>query len=245
MKADPRHKDKFFEKYVSTHNALLYGETDLKRIKNQFSSWQGAFGKFLPQEKDSQIVDLGCGNGSFVLWLQESGYRNAQGVDVSPEQIKEGERLGIKNIKVADLRDFLKNRKKYFDASFLRDVLGHLESKDEVMKVLELCRQSLRDNGIIIVKTPNAESPMTGRLRYGDFTHDISFTGQSLRQALLIAGFKDVCIYGMPPVVHGAKSAARYLFWKIIELGLKFYRLVEAGSGEGIFTQNIVAVAKK
>lgn len=244
MKRAPHHKDKFFEKYLSTHNAQLYGRANLEDTKKQFPAWEGIFRRFLPENKESEIVDLGCGNGSFIFWLKECGYRKAQGVDLSAEQIEEGERLGIQDLVEQDLRDFLKDKKKFFDVVFLRDVLGHFEKK-EIPEVLDLAYRSLQEGGLIVVKVPNAESPLSGRLRYGDFTHDVNFTGTSLRQLLLIAGFREISVYSLRPVIHGFLSFARYILWLGIESVIRFCRLVEAGSGQGIFTQNIVAVAKK
>jgi len=64
-------RDKFYAKYVSTHTLPLYGEVGLIEIKKQFPAWQKYFGRFLPQDKNAKIIDLGCGNGGFVYWLQQ------------------------------------------------------------------------------------------------------------------------------------------------------------------------------
>lgn len=244
MTANRSHKEKFFEKYVSAHNALLYGEADLRGVKKQFPGWKVVFGRFLPGDKESEIVDLGCGNGAFVAWLHGLGYERAQGVDLSLEQVEEGERLGVKNLRQGDLKDFLKNKKNFFDLIFIRDVLGHFEKK-EVPAIVQLINGSLREGGSVIVKVPNAESPLSGRLRYGDFTHDVSFTGTSLRQVLLIAGFREISVYPLRPPVHGFLSLIRRILWTFIELVIRSCRLAEAGSGQGFFTQNVIAAAKK
>jgi len=44
----------------------------------------------LPEDKKAKIIDLGCGNGGFVYWLQQIGYQNAEGIDISAEQIETG-----------------------------------------------------------------------------------------------------------------------------------------------------------
>ena len=61
----------------------------------------------MPEDKKAKIIDLGCGNGGFVYWLQQIGYQNAEGIDISAEQIETGQKLGIKNIKQADIKEFL------------------------------------------------------------------------------------------------------------------------------------------
>jgi hypothetical protein len=98
---------------------------------------------------------------------------------------------------------------------------------------------------VIIIQTPNAENPFGGRYRYWIFTHEIAFTRSSLNQLLRVAGFQMVDFYPTGPVPKGIKSLVRFLLWKVIETILRFYMLIETGSGEGIFTQNIICVAKK
>lgn len=239
------YKEKFYSKYISTHNQYLYGSTpSLEGFRRQFPVWQRHYGKFLPESKNAHIIDLGCGDSGLVYWLQEIGFAEASGIDVSAEQIEIARKLGVKNVSQADIRDFLRDKRDLYDVVFLRDVLGHF-FKSEILEILGLVRDSLKSGGIVVVKIPNAESPFSGRLRYGDFTHDVSFTESSLRQVLLISGFGDARAYSTPPVIHGLKSAVRYVLWKIVELFLRFYRLVDAGTGVGIFTQNVIAVARK
>jgi hypothetical protein len=49
-------------------------------------------------------------------------------------------------------------------------------------------------------------------------------------------------------VVHGVKSAVRWVLWRLIESGLRFIQAVEGGPQgalEGIFSAAIFAVAEK
>ena len=244
------YKDKFYSKYVSAHASHLYGEISLADIKKQFPAWQKYFGQFLPEDKNAKIIDLGCGNGGFIYWLQKMGYQNAEGIDISAEQIEAGQKLGIKNIRQTDIKEFLLTQlpnysiTNNYDVIFMRDVIEHF-SKEEILDILEIIYKSLKNNSILIIQTPNAESPFSGRFRYCDFTHEISFTESSIRQILLVSGFKSVDVYPQRPVIHGLKSLIRAVLWKYIELEIKFYLLIETGSAKGIFTQNLIAVAKK
>ena len=239
------YRDKFYSKYVSTHTSHLYGEVSLEDIKKQFPVWRKLFGRFLPKDKNAKIIDLGCGNGSFVYWLQQNGYLNAEGVDVSPEQIKAAQDLGIKNIYQANFQNYLIGKKEIYDFVFMHHVLEHF-NKEEVLDILEIIHQSLKINGILVITTPNAESFFAGQFRYGDFTHDTIFAKNSIRQVLLVSNFKNIKVYSTPPVVHGFKSLTRFILWKCyVELKFKLYLLVETGSAKGIFTNSLIAVAKK
>ncbi len=249
------YRDKLYSKYVSTQTSRLYGKQNFDSIKKQFPAWQSYFGKFLPQNKNVKILDIGCGNGGFVYWLQRLGYQNAEGIDISKEQIEVAQKLGIKNIRQEDIKKFLnfgtsdvlgtsEVQSIKYDIIFCRDVLEHF-NKEEILDILEKIYKILNNNGVLVIQAPNAESSFSGKIRYGDFTHEISFTETSIRQILLATGFREITIYSQPPVIHGLKSLIRYLLWRLIELKLRFYLLVETGSSQGIFTQNLIAVAKK
>lgn len=237
------YREKLYSTYVSTHTSYLYGKVTLDDIKRQFPVWKKYFERFLPKEKDTKILDIGCGNGGFVYFLNSLGYRNAHGIDFSPEQIEIAKKLGIKNVECADLREFLKGKQGYYNLIFARDVIEHF-NKDEILDILRLIYDSL-NSGAVVIQTPNAEGPLGSKYRYGDFTHEIAFTRSSLNQVLKVAGFNDTAFYPTGPVPKGFKSAVRFLLWKGIEIMLRFYMVIEIGSFSGIFTQNIIARAKK
>jgi 2-polyprenyl-3-methyl-5-hydroxy-6-metoxy-1,4-benzoquinol methylase len=238
------YKDKIYSKYVSAHISYVHSESKLEEITNQFKIWGAYFGDFLPQDKSSKILEIGCGNGGFVLWLERLGFKNAAGVDVSEEQVKEAERLGIKNVSHGDLRNFLKNKKGEYAAIFARDLIEHFD-KESVLEIFEMAHQALTPGGVFVIQTPNGESPMSGRFRYWDFTHETSFTSSSFGQVARTVGFQKISVRPMGPVIHGLKSCIRFFLWKCIEAMLRFYLLVETGSGAGIFTQNLIGAAFK
>ena len=238
------YRDKFYSKYISNNASNLYSKPDLVEIKKQFSAWSKYFKKFLPENKDAKIIELGCGYGGFIYWLQEAGYSNAEGVDIGVEQIETAKEMGIKNINQGDLRDFIKNKKDFYDVIFMRDVLEHF-AKDGILDILEFVYESLKNKGIVIVQIPNAENLFSGRLRYGDFSHEISFTENSINQIFSVSGFKNLKVLPVPRVIHGIKSLIRFIFWKIIELCLRFYLLIETGSGKRILTPDLIVIAGK
>ena len=63
-----------------------------------------------------------------------------------------------------------------------------------------------------------------------------------------MTGFVNVRVGGVRPVVHGVKSAVRFVLWELIEAGLSFIQLVEQGPTNDlcrIFTASIFAVGDK
>lgn len=222
-----------------SHNGM-----NIQKITEQFSVWRGQYGKFLPKSRDAKIVDLGCGYGGIVHWLHSAGYKSAEGIDINRERVDIGVGFGIKNLHHGDVISFLRGKNELYDAILLLDVLTEL-SKEEVYDVLESIKVALRPGGTLIVKVANAESPMAGRLRHGDFKQEISFSEASLKKLVLDSGFSKVGAYPLRPVIHGLPSFIRYCLWRCIEIILKLYRLVETGTPRGIFTQSFITVAFK
>ncbi len=235
---------RLYNQYVSTHTSHLYGETTINGIERQFPAWKWYYGKFLIKDKSAKILDAGCGNGGFLYFLRSLGYENAAGIDISREQVEVSKRLGIDGVDCTDIMSFLRDEKGSYDLIFARDLLEHL-TKDEILNTLETIYNALKVDGLLVVQAPNGESLFSGRIRYGDLTHELAFTQDSLNQALKTVGFAGAAFYPTGPVPHGLKSTVRFFLWKMIEKLLRFYVLVETGSGDGIYTQNIIAVARK
>ncbi len=233
-----------YTNYVSTHTSVLYGETSKSAIEKQFPIWNAYFGNLLPYNKNAKILDIGCGDGGFILWLRSLGYTDVRGIDISLEQVNLAKTNGIEGVMAGDFFKTLPNQKDSFDFIIARDVLEHI-AKDRVVDALSLIRESLRSGGNFIAQTVNAENLLWGRLRYGDFTHELAFTKNSLQQVLYISGFTKVKAYAQRPVIHGLKSLIRYVFWMLFELFLHMYLIIETGSWDAIFTQNIVMDARK
>jgi 2-polyprenyl-3-methyl-5-hydroxy-6-metoxy-1,4-benzoquinol methylase len=238
------YRDRFYRHYVSTHAASIHGEQSKAVIGRQFSTWRSYFGKYLPRDVNAKILDVGCGDGGFVYWLNSEGYKDVQGIDFSHEQIEVARSYGIENVKQADALEFLPEHLGQFDVIVTSDVLEHIP-KESILHFIEMVRLGLKPGGVFIAQTVNAENLLWGRLRHGDFTHETAFTRTSIKQVASLAGFRLIGIYPQRPVIHGLKSLVRYCLWRSFELVFQFYLAVSTGSPDGIFTQNLILVARK
>lgn len=203
------------------------------------------FAPLLPRAKDARILDLGCGYGEFLYFLQRQGYTQAAGIDLDPAQLEIARSLGVRNLHRADARAFLSSATG-FDLIAALDVLEHIR-KDEVLHLLELARHALRPGGRFLCQVPNLAAFHTP-LFFMDFTHETPFTAPSLKQALELAGFVNVRVYAMGPVAHGLRSTARSALWKAITATLRAVQTVEGGPRDGlcsIFTSAIFAIGEQ
>lgn len=238
------YKERFFAHYGATHLTPRKGAVTPEGLRERAVAWQQQFREFLPTDPDARILDAGCGYGAVVWWLQAIGYRHAEGIDVSGEQVDAGAMLGISNLARADVEEFLAGREGTYDAIIARDLLEHLP-RDVLVCVVDGMHRALRKGGVLIIQAPNAESPFGGRIRYGDFTHELAFTSASISQLLRVSGFARVVTRPVRPVLRGLRSRVRALSWRLVEAAMRAVLTAEVGCGNYIVTQNLLAVAWK
>ena len=173
--------------YLDTHFGH-FKDVSIDGIENSIPALDHYYGELLPVENTSLILDIGCGFGNFVHYLNKKGYKNVVGVDVSPQQVETAESLGIPNVKCAEAGEFLSSKVSFYDCIIAIDLLDHLP-KDDVVEFIQLMYASLKPGGRLIIQVVNGQSPFSGRLRYGDFTHQFALTSSSAGQLMRIAGF--------------------------------------------------------
>ena len=237
-------KQKIYSSYYTSHTKQLYGETSIEKIKRQFPVYEYYFGKHLPINKNASVIDLGCGSGEFVHWLQNKGYKNTSGIDVSKELIEIGKGLGIQNVLCDDIFNYLEINNSKFDVMILRDVLEHFD-KDEAYELVTLLYNNLSDKGIIILQVPNGQSPFVGKIFFGDFTHHSAFTESSISQLLTSVGFKQIKVFEVTPVPKNFKGLIRLWLWKCVRIYFQFLQGIATGYSEGFFSPNLIAVITK
>jgi 2-polyprenyl-3-methyl-5-hydroxy-6-metoxy-1,4-benzoquinol methylase len=198
----------------------------------------------LPRPSSGPVVDLGCGRGELVRLLHEDGY-DAEGIDISPEQAALARSAGVARVRQGDFRALLMANPAHYAAITATDLLEHL-TKPEILETFDGVAAALAPRGIFVARVPNAVSPLGGHIRYGDFTHQTSFTERSIRQLAAAAGFESVLARSCPPRVHGLVSAARVVVWQVVSTWYRTALAAETGMLRGhIVTQNLMFAARK
>jgi SAM-dependent methyltransferase len=199
-----------------------------------------------PASREAAILEVGCGHGALQYAALEAGYTQIQGVDGSPSQVSAAQRLGIASVRQGDLTQTLEAQAPAsLDAVIAFDVIEHLD-RDEIIRMADATHRALKQGGRWIVHVPNGASPFAGAVMWGDLTHELAFTTESLTQLTRSTGFADVRFFEDAPVAHGLKSALRRLLWKAaVRPFFNLCHVVETGGGQAILTQNLLAVAVK
>lgn len=138
--------------------------------------------------KTGYVLDVGCGIGSFVYAAKEKKWQSF-GIDIG-SSISVGEKyhLNIFNGKIEDM-DFDAHQ---FDAITMFDVIEHII---DLNSLLEKTSYFLRRNGLLIIKTPNANG-LSSKLLGSKWSsvqpedHMYLFSPKSLRMVLEKYGYK-------------------------------------------------------
>jgi cyclopropane fatty-acyl-phospholipid synthase-like methyltransferase len=193
---------------------------------------------WLPANKESIILDVACGGGKLLYFYQRMGFKHISGVDISSEQVQLARQV-TPAVTEASVLNFLESKSDTYDLISGLDIIEHFY-KPEVLNFLDLCVRSLKTGGRLVLQVPNAESPWGASLRYGDFTHELGFTPNSLIGLLTLSGFTNIKVREVGPVPfgHSFLSTLRHLIWQTIRAVLKGWNLAETGnSGCTIITR--------
>jgi len=138
-------KDDFYERKEVIHEVVeakrsrICYNLILDLITNKFASG-----------RKNRILDLGCGDGSFVIKFRK--HCETFGVDISQSAVKMAKEAGIDAYEVDVSSQSLPFQDEYFDIVYMGDVIEHLTDPDHAIK--EVTRV-LKQNGFLVLSTPN------------------------------------------------------------------------------------------
>lgn len=200
-------------------------------------------------KKEDNILDIGFGTGFLLKVLEEEGYSNLWGVERDKRQFKEAKKiLKISKIYNKDVFDFLEENNQKFKVIFLMDLIEHIP-KEKIIPLLKKIRSRLDKNGVLIIRTPNAESPLfSGRGRYNDFTHEIAFNQNSIKMILREAKFEEIICKPTKFYYNSLLCTLSGVIRFFGDFALRLYLASYLGVNRAInfiLTPNFITIAKK
>jgi 2-polyprenyl-3-methyl-5-hydroxy-6-metoxy-1,4-benzoquinol methylase len=248
-------KKDLYKNYYKHHFSRFANAPDRETFDIHVARYAWNFDRHLSKmDKNKPVLEIGCGVGQFIYYLQQRGFQNIHGIDLGEDQISQANIFfdqvkipeNIKpNLQVADAISYLTEHQNEFQFIVMNDVIEHIPH-DDVINLLQYCYDALIENGLILVKTPNMDCPLGLTMRYRDFTHTTGFTNTSMKFALGMSGFVDTQIYGEEaPVLSWKQAVKRKVFNRGMENLLKFaYFCLDMIPIPPTLSQWLIAVAR-
>lgn len=236
------YKEKLYSKYVSSHLFPRKGNDYHRLDRRTFISLNQRYKKIVLKFKNKVVIDLGSGSGHFLKWLSELEFTNLKGIEINSE-LTDSYPSNIKYENI-DINTFLSSNKNKADLIIIKDVLEHFDKKD-AFEILENIYKSLNSDGRLIIQVPNAESPLFGRVLFGDYTHEQSFTATGLSQVLKSIGYDKVTVKPYLPAVYSFISFIRFVYFKLISIFYYMLILGETNITNRFVSMNIIVIADK
>jgi 2-polyprenyl-3-methyl-5-hydroxy-6-metoxy-1,4-benzoquinol methylase len=145
-------------------------------------------GRHLPKRPKGRLLDVGCGNGDFLLFAQRAGWE-AIGVEPDPKAVEVARARGL-TVHLGTL-ETLHEAPESFQGITMNHVIEHVHHP---RATLEHCYRLLKRGGWLWIETPNLDAQ--GHARYGENwigldtpRHLVVFTDRSLLRLLEEVGF--------------------------------------------------------
>ena len=148
--------------------------------------------RYLPKPTPGQrLLDIGCGNGDFLIHAQEAGWQVC-GLEPDPKAAATTRERGLEVL--VGTVDLLASESSCFDAITLSHVIEHVH---EPRQLLQAVHRLLKPGGMVYIETPNIKSQgahVFGKNWRGLETprHLVLFNPASLKSMLSVSGFRDI-----------------------------------------------------
>ncbi len=209
-----------------------YFEEEFKLVQNGY-------------QNNKVMIEIGFGNGNFSLWSIKQGYEYF-GFEAIPELINTAKDLGLNVFSSENsFEEVLTHNSADYVVAW--DVFEHLNNDEIISKLLQ-CHKVLKSGGKVIARVPSGDSPFSGPLQNGDFTHKSVIGSSFVRQIAMETGFQveDIRSPVLPLMGMGVKTFLRRGLISILQK-IIFFLLskILMGGEKLVLTQNMMFILKK
>ena len=229
-------------------------ESDSFWFKEAHKEMYEDFGRLFLEKRRGRLLDVGCGMGYFLKFMEKYPEWEAFGCEISGSAADFAvNKLGIKNVKNGKLEEagFTEGS---FDLITLFDVIEHIPEPDSM---INMAWNLLRDGGSVFIHTPNIDIQlpkarfkkwvfgMREDARYLEAKDHVNiYSKKSMGILLDKHGFKSIRFYHLKPIqsVAGEKGWIG-LFVKNIWHRLSLF--LDLSTGGRLNIDNLFVAAKK
>lgn len=198
----------------------------------EFDDLELNYTPWLPESRDAAILDVGCGPGRVLAFLESLGYRRLEGFDRDPEAVAAARRRLRAPIAVEDdWSRLLTGRPRAYDVVILKDVIYYVP-RERVVDALRLVHGALKPGGRVIVEVFNGAA-FTGQWTANkDAAILWTPTEHTLRSFLEKAGFSSVALRAQRPPSRTLRRRVFNAFAALWRLRLRLMFILERGFAE-------------
>jgi len=160
----------------------------------------------LPSDKSACIYEAATGPGIFQFWLRKQGFTNRQGSDFSENEASLAQYVTPSILHADSVLDLTER----FNESSLQTIIAldfyeHIE-REKFISFIKIAHSRLSPGAWLVLRGPNADSPLLGLNLYNDVTHPWAYTTTCLRVLCRLEGFQDVrfCDDAIPGLHNGS-----------------------------------------
>ena len=141
------------------------------------------------QNKNSKILDIGCGNGRDAYYFNKKGFE-VTGIDISQKAIKKNSQIKIKNLvfKKFDVgKDKLKSKFEIIYCRFFVHTLDELQEN----KLINIIKQVKKKDTLVFFEFRNYKDKIFGNFKAKDHNKIIEFEKGHIRRIIDPKLFKE------------------------------------------------------
>lgn len=165
--------------------------------------------QYLKQHQAGKIVEIACGPGIFMRYLNRKKFTEAIGVEMSEQYINLCNEQNFKVVKADALEWLTSQPKSSIDVIVAIDFIEHLD-KENFVNFLDLVYLALAPNGFFIARGPCGNSPYFGLNFFNDITHETVFTTTALSALMKICDLELVTVIDEYPA-----NILRGRWWRV------------------------------
>lgn len=202
----------------------------------------------LPKDKNAKILDIGFGNGWFIAACIRMGYTNIYGADFFAKEKSKKVTDSCKFIKeIFDIEEnigeFLSTTNQKFDYIHMSHVIEHLP-KYSLFYHVDAIYRSLEKEGVLLLRTPNMESPAAMSSLFVTLTHEYGFSDSNLHSLLHISGFDEICFHNLKKATTIKQFIGKYIRLPFL-LYLKIKNRLFGVNHFGQYDSELIVTARK
>ncbi|MBF0130281.1 MAG: class I SAM-dependent methyltransferase, partial [Alphaproteobacteria bacterium] len=166
------------------------------------------FGRLSAADPAMSVLEIGCGAGLFLRYLENRGYRRIVGVDVDDRLKSVLGDLTRTELLFGDIRALAETalKNETFDRIALFDVVEHIELST-LIPLMRTLRKLLTPEGRLVIRTPNVSSPWGVKMFFDSFDHVTPLTPARMEELAAMTGYTVLGRYEQLPTKPGKRLA--------------------------------------